>query len=110
MRGIKEFGNIEFKDVSFCYPLNQEKTIFRGLNMQFLKNKFNAIAGPTGSGKSTIIQLLLKYYSPTSGQVLIDGEDIRQLDEELLRNKVGYVGQEPTLFSGTIRDNIKVGR
>jgi ATP-binding cassette, subfamily B (MDR/TAP), member 1 len=95
--------------VFFSYPLNQEKTILQGLSFQFLRNKFNAIAGPTGSGKSTIVQLLLKYYSPTSGKILVDGEDIQELDEKLLRNQIGYVGQEPTLFSGTIRDNIKVG-
>lgn len=96
--------------MSFSYPLNQEKTILRKLNIQFLKNKFNAIAGPTGSGKSTIIQLLLKYYSPSSGQIIIDGEDIHEISEDLLRNKIGYVGQEPTLFSGSVRDNIKVGK
>lgn len=66
----------------FSYPLNPEKSILDGINIRFLRNKFNAVVGSTGSGKSTIVQLLLKHYAPNSGQILIDGADIAAIDEQ----------------------------
>lgn len=77
----------------FAYPSNPEKAIFEGVSMRFLRNKFNAIAGPTGSGKSTVFQLILKSYSANAGQILIDGVEIGQLSPGFILNRVGYVGQ-----------------
>jgi ABC-type multidrug transport system fused ATPase/permease subunit len=69
-----------------------------------------ALVGPSGSGKSTIMNLLLRYYDPLSGEVYLDGIDIRDLNVRWLRSQIGYVGQEPTLFSGSVSDNIARGR
>ncbi len=75
-----------------------------------LKNKFNAIVGVTGSGKSTITQLIMKFYNPVRGQILIGNRNILDVDAKYLRERIGYVGQEPVLFSGTIRENVVVGK
>lgn len=86
-------GDIEFKDVIFTYPTNPRKKILRGLSLKPLKNKFNAIIGSTGAGKSTIAQLLLKFYSPKEGNIYIGGHEISEVDTVWLRDRIGYVGQ-----------------
>lgn len=70
----------------------------------------NALAGESGAGKSTVIQLMLRFYDPNEGRILIDGRDIRDYRLDYLRKQFGYVGQEPALFDGTIRDNLLVGK
>lgn len=80
------------------------------MSLKPLRNKFNAIVGATGSGKSTITQLLLKFYKPNEGRIFVGERDLADIDADWFRERVGYVGQEPTLFSGTLRENLTVGK
>lgn len=82
----------------------------RNVSIKLLRNKFNAIVGTTGSGKSTIVQLLLKNYELQKGMIAIDGVNLAEIPADWIRENIGYVGQEPVIFCGTIRDNIKVGK
>lgn len=100
-------GDIEFRNVGFHYPSRPDVTIFKNLNLQVLAGKSLAIVGQSGSGKSTVIQLVMRFYDPTSGSVLIDGCDIINLNLQSLRQKIGLVQQEPALFSTTVYENIK---
>ncbi|KAG8377946.1 hypothetical protein BUALT_Bualt08G0086700 [Buddleja alternifolia] len=102
-------GDIEFRNVSFNYPTRPDITVFDNLNLEMSKGKSMAIVGQSGSGKSTIISLLLRFYDPTSGVILIDGFDITTLNLKSLRSRIGLVQQEPVLFSTTIYDNILYG-
>lgn len=102
-------GDIEFRNVSFTYPARPDITIFDGLNLEVSSGKSMAIVGQSGSGKSTVIQLLMRFYDPTSGTISIDGFDIKSFNLKSLRLKIGLVQQEPALFSTTIYDNIKYG-
>ncbi|PIA57360.1 hypothetical protein AQUCO_00600234v1 [Aquilegia coerulea] len=103
-------GHVEFKNVSFSYPLRPDITIFNHLNLQVLSGSSLAIVGPSGSGKSSIISLILRFYDPTLGSISIDGDDIRCLNLRSLRLKIGLVQQEPALFSTSISENIKYGK
>lgn len=76
--------------------------ILEDLSIIFEKNRVNAIVGESGSGKSTIIQLLMRYYDPLEGEILINGINMKEIDIKQFRRKIGYVGQEPALFSMTI--------
>mgnify|MGYP001949974986 CR=1 FL=1 len=69
-----------------------------------------ALVGDSGSGKSTIVQLILRFYDPDAGRILLDGVDLRDYNLKWLRSQIGYVGQEPSLFEGTIEENVKIGR
>jgi ATP-binding cassette, subfamily B (MDR/TAP), member 1 len=102
-------GKIELQDVSFAYPTRPDSLICRNYNLQVEPGQVLALCGMSGCGKSTIINLLLRFYDPQSGEVLIDGRNTNQLNIRWLRSKIGYVGQEPVLFSGTIADNISFG-
>lgn len=102
-------GPIEFKNVSFSYPTRPAVTIFKDLNFTIKQGTNVAIVAPSGAGKSTVASLLLRFYTPTSGTILIDGRDITKLNAKQLRRKIGFVGQEPVLFSGTIAENIAYG-
>ncbi|KAK6456477.1 ATP-binding cassette transporter family member [Scheffersomyces xylosifermentans] len=103
-------GDIQFKDVKFVYPSRTESVIFKGLNLKIERGQNVCIVGPSGSGKSTISQLLLRFYDPARGSVLVNGHDIQDLNLNFYRTKLGYVQQEPLLFSGTIRENILFGK
>lgn len=103
-------GPIRFKDVTFSYPTRPAVTIFNGLDFEIPQGKNVAIVGPSGGGKSTIASLLLRFYTPTAGQILIDGKDITTMNAKSLRRKIGIVAQEPVLFSGTIGENIAYGK
>ncbi len=102
-------GYVEFRDVTFRYPGAEEPAL---ANISFLAKpgQVTAIIGGTGSGKSTIARLLLRFFDVESGQVLVDGVDIREQSQEQLRAKIGFVPQEAVLFSGTIADNIRYGK
>jgi len=103
-------GNIEFKNVDFAYPTRPAVNIFEDLNFTIRHGTNVAIVAPSGAGKSTVASLLMRFYTPTSGEILIAGQDIAALNVKQLRRKIGYVGQEPVLFSGTIAENIAYGR
>ena len=102
-------GQVEFKEVSFRY-FGGETPVLDGVSFTAQAGQTVALLGMTGSGKSTVINLIPRFYDPSEGQVLIDGQDIRQVRLESLRAQIGIVLQETTLFSGTIRDNIAFGR
>ena len=98
-------GEIEFRDVVFNYP-NQPVACLNGVSFRVKAGEHVAIIGRVGSGKTTLEKLILGLYRPSSGSVLIDGIDARQLDPSELRRHIGYVPQDPTLFFGTLRENI----
>jgi len=100
-------GNIEFRDVSFSYP-GSELNALKGVSFKMQAGEHVAILGRMGSGKTTLHKLILGLYNPTSGSILIDGVDSRQIDPAELRRCIGYVQQETTLFYGTMRSNIAV--
>ncbi|KAF0891678.1 hypothetical protein E2562_010895 [Oryza meyeriana var. granulata] len=102
-------GGIEFKNVHFSYPTRPEVAVLAGFSLEIGAGKTVALVGPSGSGKSTVIGLIERFYDAQRGSVLIDGKDIRSYSLARLRSHVALVSQEPTLFSGTIRDNIAYG-
>ncbi|KPI88871.1 putative ATP-binding cassette protein subfamily B member 2 [Leptomonas seymouri] len=101
---------IELRDVEFAYPSRPEQTIFRGLSVTIMKGQKIAFSGSTGCGKSTIIALLQRFYDPQEGSVLVDGTDIRDIHLKSWRRRIGIVSQEPNLFSGTVFENVRMGR
>ena len=103
-------GPIEFKNVTFSYPTRPAVEIFENLSFRIEQGTNIAIVAPSGAGKSTVAQLLLRFYVPNSGTIEIDGKDISTMNAKQLRRKIGYVGQEPVLFSGTVAENIAYGR
>ncbi|CAF3338444.1 unnamed protein product [Rotaria socialis] len=103
-------GEIKLKNVQFTYPARPEQPILQTVNLTIPSGKTVALVGQSGCGKSTIFSLIIRMYDPDDGQVLLDGRDIRKLNIEWLRSQIGYVGQEPVLFSGTIADNIRLGK
>lgn len=102
-------GYIEFKDVTFAYPNGSGIPALKDLSFSIERGQSLAIIGPTGSGKSTIAWLLLRFYDVNSGKIFIDDFDIKELDIELVRNNIAIVPQKPMLFSGSIAENIKWG-
>jgi putative ABC transport system ATP-binding protein len=102
-------GPIEFKNLTFSYPTRPAVNIFKDLNFRIEQGTNVAIVAPSGAGKSTVASLLLRFYVPTAGTITIDGRDITSLNAKQLRRKIGFVGQEPVLFSGTIAENIAYG-
>lgn len=102
-------GDVELRHVSFKYPARPDTIIFEDLNLKVSAGKSLAVVGQSGSGKSTVIALILRFYDPISGTVLIDGYDVKALNLKSLRRKIGLVQQEPALFSTTIYENIKYG-
>ena len=103
-------GTIEFKDVAFKYSKHAEKNILEGINFKCEKGKVTAIVGGTGSGKSTVINLIPRFYDVTEGQVLVDGQNVATYPQADLRKKIGFVPQRSILFSGTIADNLRYGK
>jgi len=101
-------GYIEFKDVTFSYP-GAEQPALNNINFSVKPGEFTAIIGGTGSGKSTLINLIPRFYDIQSGSVLVDGVDVRHVSQESLRAKIGFVPQKSVLFTGTISDNIRYG-
>ncbi|KAL2814645.1 P-loop containing nucleoside triphosphate hydrolase protein [Aspergillus granulosus] len=102
-------GEIEFKDVHFRYPTRPEQPVLRGLNLSVKPGQYIALVGPSGCGKSTTIALLERFYDAIAGTILVDGQDISKLNINSYRRFLSLVSQEPTLYQGTIRENILLG-
>lgn len=105
---VEEKGEIEFKNVSFKYP-GADEYILKDINFKAKSGETTAFIGSTGSGKSTLINLIPRFYDVTSGEILIDGENIKNVSLHDLREKIGFVPQKGMLFSGTIESNLKYG-
>ena len=102
-------GVFEFKNVKFNYPKdNKKKKVFEGLNMKIDCTK-TVIKGNSGCGKSTILQLIMRFYDPDEGEITLDGVNLKNIDIQWLRSQIGYVGQEPVLFATSIRQNLLLG-
>lgn len=103
-------GDIELKDVHFHYPARPDVQIFAGFSLFVPSGTTMALVGHSGSGKSTVISLIERFYDPISGEVLIDNNDLKKLQLKWIRSKIGLVSQEPILFATTIRENIAYGK
>lgn len=102
-------GDVELRDVSFRYP-DGEEMVLDHFNLTVPQGSNVAIVGETGAGKSTLVNLVCRFFEPTSGEVRIDGRDVRERSQLWLHSNIGYVLQTPHLFSGTIRDNLRYGK
>ncbi|XP_073110149.1 putative multidrug resistance protein [Elaeis guineensis] len=102
-------GEIEFKDVIFTYPSRPDSIVLCGFNLQVAAGQTIGLVGGSGSGKSTIISLLQRFYNPDKGKILLDGHNIRKLQLRWLRSQIGLVSQEPILFATSIKENILFG-
>ncbi|KAA8522033.1 hypothetical protein F0562_012653 [Nyssa sinensis] len=103
-------GTIELRDVQFNYPSRPDVVIFKYLNLRVCAGKSMALVGQSGSGKSSILALILRFYDPTAGKVMIDEKDIHKLKLKSLRKHIGLVQQEPALFAASIYENILYGK
>lgn len=103
------YGDIEFDNVSFTYPDGEER-VLENFSLKVPKGTRVAIVGETGAGKSTLVNLVCRFYEPTEGCVLIDGRDARERSQLWLHSNIGYVLQAPHLFSGSVRDNLRYGK
>ncbi|KAB1211633.1 ABC transporter B family member 15 [Morella rubra] len=105
----KVIGRVEIRNVDFAYPARPDLMIFKGFSISLKAGRSTALVGQSGSGKSTIIGLIERFYDPLRGKVNIDGRDIKSFQLRSLRKHIALVSQEPTLFAGTIRENITYG-
>ena len=104
-----EVGTVEFKNVSFKYP-DAEEYVLENISFKANKGETIAFIGSTGSGKSTLINLIPRFYDVTSGEILVDGINVKDYQKEILNNIIGYVSQKAVIFSGTVKSNIKFGK
>lgn len=105
-----ERGSLEFRNVTFAYPGHSESPVIRNVSFTAKAGETVAFIGSTGSGKSTLIQLIPRFYDVTEGQVLVNGQDVRDYQLKDLREKIGYIPQKAQLFTGTIEDNLRYGK
>ncbi|TGM19559.1 ABC transporter transmembrane domain-containing protein [Leptospira meyeri] len=105
-KGLK----INLEHLEFSYPSRPELKAIRGIHLEIPANKTTALVGPSGGGKSTLFELILRFYDPTAGKILIEGVDLKDLALKDLRSLIGFVPQQPILFSGTLRENIAYGK
>ncbi|XP_030471502.1 ABC transporter B family member 4-like isoform X1 [Syzygium oleosum] len=103
-------GEIELKDVYFSYPARPDELIFNGFSLYIPSSTTTALVGQSGSGKSTVISLIERFYDPQAGEVLIDGVNLKEFQLKWMRSKIGLVSQEPVLFASSIKDNIAYGK
>ena len=100
-------GEIEFRNVSFKY---KRKWVLRNLNLKIKCGERVGLVGPSGAGKTTLVNLLMRFYDPTHGEILIDGQNIRDVTQDSLRESIAFIPQEPTMFNRTLRENIEYGK
>ena len=105
---LNEVGTVEFKDVSFKYP-DSEEYLLENISFKVNKGETIAFIGSTGSGKSTLVNLIPRFYDATSGEVLVDGVNVKDYTQVNLRNKIGYVPQRAVMFTGTVNSNVNYG-
>ena len=105
----KEKGLIEFKNVSFKYP-DAKEYLLENINFKATKGEVVAIIGRTGCGKSTLVNLLPRFYDVTEGEILLDNINIKEYKEETLNNKIGYISQKPIIFTGSVKHNVSYGK
>ncbi|TPJ43826.1 ABC transporter transmembrane domain-containing protein [Mesorhizobium sp. B2-7-1] len=103
-------GAISFDEVSFSYPARPDRAAVHGLSFEVKPGETVAIVGPSGAGKSTVFSLILRFYDPESGRVVIDGVDVREADPAAIRQRIAIVPQDVTVFAASVRDNIGFGR
>jgi ATP-binding cassette, subfamily B, bacterial MsbA len=103
-------GDISFEDVSFSYKDNQSVHILKEINLEILPGEVMALVGPSGAGKTTLVNLIARFYDPTAGKVSVDGHNLRSVQLKSLRDQIGIVPQETLLFGGSVRENILYGR
>ena len=104
----KEIGTVEFKNVSFKYP-DADEYLLKNISFKVKKGETIAFIGSTGSGKSTLINLVPRFYDVTDGEILVDGVNVKDYKQEALHNKIGYVPQKAVMFTGTVADNVSYG-
>ncbi len=100
-------GEIEFRNVSFKY---KRKWVLRNFNLKIKCGERVGLVGPSGAGKTTLVNLLMRFYDPTHGEILIDGQNIKNVTQDSLRESIAFIPQEPTMFNRTLRDNIAYGK
>ena len=105
---VKDEGTVEFKNVSFQYP-DADECLLENISFKANKGETIAFIGSTGSGKSTLINLIPRFYDVTSGKILVDGVDVRDYKQSVLHNKIGYVSQKAVMFTGTVESNVDYG-
>ena len=103
-----ETGTVEFKNVSFKYP-DADEYILKNISFKVNKGETIAFIGSTGSGKSTLVNLVLRFYDVTEGEILVDGINVKEYQQEVLNNKIGYIPQKSVMFTGTVNENISYG-
>jgi len=103
-------GQVQFEDVSFSYPTRRDSKALDGFSLDVQPGETVALVGPSGAGKTTVFQLLLRFYDPDAGTVRLDGVAVRDADPAVLRARIGLVPQEPVIFSGSVLENIRYGR
>jgi ATP-binding cassette subfamily B (MDR/TAP) protein 1 len=110
-KGISEVvGRIEFKNVWFRYPTRPEDFVLRGLNLTINPGESVALVGESGCGKSTFVSLMMRFYDPNSGEILLDGVNLKDYNLHQLRNAISLVMQEPIIFNYSILDNMLYGK
>ena len=102
-------GEIRVEDVIFAYPARPDVKVLRGMNVTVKPGQTLALVGTSGSGKSTVVSLIERFYDPHAGSLALDGSDLRDLNLHWLRSQIGVVSQEPVLFDASIAENIRYG-